>query len=579
MGALVAQFKIDDLKTIFFSSFDRSSYTYVLDSDINEIAKTTSYHSFDIEKNFSTSLSESKFISDTTYEKIADKILSKIEGDLTYVDINGVLKMASYKNIEGTDWTIFTVMRSSVLNSTIDNIVSEITKLSYIIIIIAITLIAFILTTQFKNNETFFKYVYYDTLTGLPNLKKFKLDVEVLLANNPDVEFGCFQLDIQKFKIVNELFGSEIGDEVIKSFTKVAKLLEESEGESKVAYARITSDEFIAILPTTKDFLSEEKRKFFISSMKRIIGSLCDYIVEFRVGRYVVQEGDTIDQIIERVNMAHRRAKEQNIETFIDYDVEYKNSLISQVEITNEMEEALKDEDFRVYLQGKHSLKTGKICGAEALVRWQHKSGNLIPPYVFIPEFEKNGFIVKLDFYMFENCCKIIRGWLDAGLTPVMISVNFSRQIFVDQTFPKTLKGIASKYNVPTKYLEVEITETVVLDHEEKLKAVLVELHEYGFHVSMDDFGTGYSSVDLLRKLDVDIIKLDRDFLYSMFESKRSYDVVDCVIKLAKSLDITTVAEGIEEKEQADKLNEIGCDIAQGFYFARPIPANELKID
>ncbi|MEG0229030.1 MAG: EAL domain-containing protein, partial [Oscillospiraceae bacterium] len=209
-------------------------------------------------------------------------------------------------------------------------------------------------------------------------------------------------------------------------------------------------------------------------------------------------------------------------------------------------------------------------------VRWQKPDGILVSPSEFIPIFENNGFITKLDMYMFEQVCKIIKGWIDLNLPVIHISVNFSRNHLLNYNFINELIEISEKYHVPRKYIEIELTETVIFENEELIEAVLHKIHSAGFTFSMDDFGTGYSSLGLLKNLPVDVIKIDRSFFTNSKYIARANYVVESVMIMAKKLNIYTVAEGIEEIEQIDFLKKIGCDIVQGFYYAKPMPADDF---
>lgn len=208
---------------------------------------------------------------------------------------------------------------------------------------------------------------------------------------------------------------------------------------------------------------------------------------------------------------------------------------------------------------------------AEALVRWQRPDGSLVPPGDFIPIFEQNGFITQLDLYIFKEVCRTQRRWLDEGLPIVPISVNQSRLLFYQKNYLETVHGLVSKYNLDPKYIIIEVTESLATNKAEEIASVISGLHALGFSVSMDDFGSGYSSLNVLRKLSIDELKLDRDFLSSIELETRSRIILRNILELARELHITTVCEGAETRIQADQLRDMGCDIAQGYFFSRPI--------
>ncbi len=241
--------------------------------------------------------------------------------------------------------------------------------------------------------------------------------------------------------------------------------------------------------------------------------------------------------------------------------------------ISKKMEYALKNNEFKLYLQPKYNIKTSRIIGAEALVRWQEKNGNIISPCDFIPLFELNGFIEKLDFYMLESACKQIRKWLDEGEKCIPISVNFSRIHMENEKIVEQIKKVVSGYGIPRKFIEIELTESTMINNERRMVNILNSLHESGFVLSMDDFGSGYSSLGLLKNLNVDIIKMDKSFLTNNTNEEKGNIVIESVIDLAKKLNIKTVAEGVETIEQVAFLECVNCEIAQGYYYSKPVPA------
>lgn len=293
-------------------------------------------------------------------------------------------------------------------------------------------------------------------------------------------------------------------------------------------------------------------------------------------GRYLLLAGEiTFGMAYERVNFAHRKSKNNEDTNLCDYDKEVMAKLLQEKEIENKMVAALIHKEFHVYLQPKVFLENRKIAGAEALVRWDN-GREIISPGLFIPIFEKNGFIVRLDLFMFEQVCILIKSWLDHGKEPIVVSVNFSRRHIKNNDFVSELCRIADQYEVPKHFLEIELTETVMMENEKALLGILEEIHEKGFTLSMDDFGTGYSSLGLLKNIPVDVIKIDRSFFIDAEDIERTKTVLRNMIIMAKELAIHTVAEGVEEEEHVSLLAELSCDIVQGFYFFRPMKAEEF---
>lgn len=263
---------------------------------------------------------------------------------------------------------------------------------------------------------------------------------------------------------------------------------------------------------------------------------------------------------------------------YVYYDESLTEEALHKIEIENKMEKALANEEFLVYLQPKYYLKDELIGGAEALVRWKIPGEELLLPNSFIPIFERNGFVVKLDFYMLRKVCSIIKGWMDLLIEPVVVSVNFSRMHLSNGDFVRELREVVDSYGIERRYIEIEITETVIYDNIEALEGIITELHESGFTISMDDFGSGYSSLSMLKDLPVDVIKMDRSFFINQKDVCRSKIVLGNVIGMAAELGICIVAEGVEDREHIELLRSLNCDMVQGYFYAKPMPENEFRV-
>lgn len=419
------------------------------------------------------------------------------------------------------------------------------------------------------------KQAYYDELTGCRNLAKFKLDAPEIIKQNPDLGYMVVKFDIDRFKLLNEVYGYEMCDKIL---VHLSDAVEKTLDSSCDIHARINADEFIMLI----GFENEQKLLEKIENKDRVISEYLQKLIPdkicIRKGRCHVEKGETdFNSIFEKVNFAHRFAK-KNDTLACNYDGEMKKLALRQKEIESRMEIALKNEEYKVFLQPKYRLSDEKIIGAEALVRWKSGGEVIAYPDSFIPIFEKSGFITQLDMYMFEQACKIIKGWIDSGITPITVSVNFSRLHLSNSDFVKKLSQLADQYGVPHNLLEIEITETAIFDNIEILEKVLLELHSENFTLSMDDFGTGYSSLGLLKNIPVDVIKIDKSFFDDSQDNERAMLVIGSVMDMAKKLKAHTVAEGVETKEKVDLLKHLGCDTVQGYYYAKPMPAEEFTV-
>ena len=409
-----------------------------------------------------------------------------------------------------------------------------------------------------------------DKLTGISNRIRFYDQTQVAiqdLYNN----YAIVLLDIERFKNINDIHGIAEGDQVLRF---VARVLQETYGNQN-NYARLHSDMFVF-------YMSYDKKGEIIKEIeklrKKISNNPFQYDIVTKFGIYLVNDRSIpVNLMCDRAMMAERTVKGNIMKFCAFYDEHYREEMLRAGQIEQDMEKALTEHQYQMYLQPKYRLKDNSLCGAEVLCRWQHPEKGLIPPNDFIPLFEKNGFILKLDEYMWEEACKNIRRWLDQGRSVVPISVNISRYHIQHNDLEKALMELIHKYDLTPDMLNLEITESLFLDKPEELNRVLDRLQKLGFKLEVDDFGSGFSSLNLIRNISVDTIKIDKEFLDSEIASEKGKIVVNHTIGMAKDLHLQVIAEGVETKAHVDFLKNSNCDIAQGFYFARPMPVPEFE--
>lgn len=418
------------------------------------------------------------------------------------------------------------------------------------------------------------RLAYYDPLTGIRNLSKFKIDGVKMVKSHQELKYVVVKLDVEQFKVFNELCGFTEGDRMIRY---IANELSRMLDDSCELVCRVGSDEFALLLAYKTLESVDHRRQTFEKSLEDFSREL-NIRVTCPTGRYFMEPGEfDMTQAYENVNLAHRLAKQRPAPKILDYDQKVKEIANQERQIEQHQETALLMGEFKLFLQPKYRLSDETIVGAEGLIRWNSPKMGMVYPNSFIPLFERNGFVTKIDMWMLEQVCKTLREWLDRGIEPVNISVNFSRLHLGNPNFLNEICHIADSNNVPRSLLEVELTETVLFDHGDLLVSFLRDLHDAGFRFSMDDFGSGYSSLGLLKNLPVDVVKLDRSFFVDAIDVKRERTVITSVIEMAKKLEISTVAEGVEDKAQIDFLKELGCDIVQGYYYAKPMPVADFN--
>lgn len=384
----------------------------------------------------------------------------------------------------------------------------------------------------------------------------------------PDRKYVLIQFDVAKFKAINEMYGESFGDEVLAYFLEALKVL----CNQDQLYVRLTADVFMVMI-------SYETKEDIIGFVEKLNSNLLGYKgVKYRLVFGVAEIEDLNGKLRkygDRAALARQNIKANALEHIGFYEEGMRSVVLNAKLVEDSMEKALANHEFVMYLQPKFSIEHNTMVGAEALARWVHPDRGVIPPLQFIPVFEKNGFIVKMDAYIWEEACKMIRYMLDEGIEPIPISVNVSRVHLKNAIFITTLNNLVEQYQIPKRLLELEITETA--EENSKVVEYVKVLKEYGYTLLMDDFGSGYSSLNTLKDTQFDVVKIDRGFLQDFIGSDRGQKIVEHTIMMTKSIGLDLVAEGVETEEQATFLSGCGCDTVQGFYYAKPMPVEEFK--
>lgn len=433
------------------------------------------------------------------------------------------------------------------------------------------------ITRQKKDREKIETLAFVDPITEGYNRNRFELEMEKSLKNRGDRDYYFISLNMEKFKLINDISGIEKGDRTLHYISDVfISYLREGEH-----IGRFAADRFMMLLYAN----SLEELTLRIESIVERINSFNDgaatkYYLNFKAGVYCTN-GEVLPfaTMYDRANMAIKNARysSDNQLVSISYfrDVDRLN-LMKEKEIEDKVGAALDNNEFVVYLQPKVSVQEKSVAGAEALVRWNDPQEGLLYPDVFIPILENNGSIVKLDLYVFDKVCKMIRKWLDAGYEPIPISVNMSRVHTGDLHFIDQYENIRRQQDIPAHYIEIELTETMIFDNPELYVDIINRIHEAGYSCSMDDFGSGYSSLNTLRDLHFDCLKLDKTF-FSFEHDKRGEDIIESIVDMAEKLGMTSVAEGVETNQQVEFLQNTACDLIQGYVYSRPIPLEEFE--
>lgn len=402
-------------------------------------------------------------------------------------------------------------------------------------------------------------------LKNIGKLQRFRRNVrQLLFSSAKDIAF--IQFDIRKFKIVNDLYGEKFGDEMLDFIREQLN--------------NVCSQEqfFINLRSNVFMIVTEYDRKEELTSLIHRLSvqtvAFKDVKIQMSYGIYMVEDRSMeLRQMEDRAAMARKAAKRNVLTNILFYEEQFKDSLYNRKFIEENMQNAITEHQFMMYLQPKYSITRNKIIGAEALVRWRHPERGMIYPDQFIPIIEENGFIRNVDYYIWSRACRFIQKCEQQGLTPCPISVNVSRVHLKDDACIRFLDELIRDSGISRNLLELEITETAD-DQQVSLKAL--QLKEEGFTLLMDDFGSGYSSLNILLETPFDVIKLDRKFMENMMVSEKGRLILEHVVMMADKLDLGLLAEGVETREQVDLLRSIGCDHVQGYYYAKPMPEEEF---
>ncbi len=417
-----------------------------------------------------------------------------------------------------------------------------------------------------------------DPLTGTKNLHYFTM----LGKQSFDFDSHCSVavLNIRQFKFFNEIFGHDQGNQLLIHEKKII----EKNLNGDEFFCRDTADQFYIFFKETRTDVLRQRLEKIMDEVVQYVDLLhTNYHLKIQCGVAISSEKfilDThFDHLMVRVMFALAKSKENMLSNIWFYDVELHEQEIIDNYIESHMDQALRDHEFQLFLQPKISLKDGTLKSSEALVRWVTHEGRMLFPNQFIPIFEKSGFCIQLDLFMFEQACIQIHEWISQGIEPISISVNQSKLLFYEVDYVERLKQLVDQYQVPAHLITLEILEDLVADNVEEVNEKIHLLHKIGFKVSMDDFGSGYSSLNILGKLDIDELKIDRGFLQEIFNKNndKTRMIVEEIIKLSQALSISTVVEGDETQECHELMKSFGCDYGQGYYYHKPISKSEFN--
>ena len=417
----------------------------------------------------------------------------------------------------------------------------------------------------------------YDSLTGLANRNLFRerLGRALIRVDRNKSLVALMFIDLDRFKNINDTLGHDAGDKLL---IEVSRRLEKCTRDGDTV-ARLGGDEFTVILEDIKhvDDAAVIARKILVAMEPAIKLSGYEVFVTPSIGITIYPLDDTsVNNLLKNADTAMYRAKERGRNGFQFYTAGMNTRTIERLELEAGLRRALKNEEFVLYYQPKIAIDNRQIIGAEALIRWQYKKLGLIPPLKFIPIAEETGLIVPIGEWVIRTACKQVASWQEAGFTDLRMAVNISARQFTDSDIVKVVLDAVIQTNIKPQHLEVEITESMLMEDTSINISALKELKEHGVHISIDDFGTGYSSLSYLKRFHIDALKIDQSFVRDITTDSDDAAIASAVIALGQSLHLTVVAEGVETEEQLSFLKKQGCHEAQGYLFSKPVPAEDF---
>lgn len=512
-----------------------------------------------------------------TLKPFSEQLMRGSSGVGSFV-LDGDKKFIGYSKMQGiNDWYVVSVVSKNVVMNRADVIIGSTYLLCLIVFTALMAIFAVISRSKKRHQQEMESIAFLDGLTKLPSGYKFHLDACHLLKKHAgsDTQMAVVQFNIDRFKYINEIYGYQEGNQILQHIGKT--LQDQVCAGDRIG--RLHGDRFILLT-------SYKTKAELWSRMNELNQHLSEYTSQvtedlhlvIHCGIYIVIDKKMdIYTMMDRAGMAAKSVKGSYGSTCAFFSDEMLEQVVEEQNIERRMHDALANGEFEVYLQPKYDLNDRSMQCAEALIRWNHPEKGLIPPNAFIPVFEKNGFIVQVDLMVFEFVCSLIKRWMDQGIKPIPISVNFSRVHLFRSDFLLNLSSIIKKYSIPPALIEIELTESIVYENIDYLRDVLLKLKCLGFTLSIDDFGTGYSSLSLLQSIPADVIKLDRGFFLNEANDERGRIVIANMIKLAHDLKMRVVAEGVETEAQVQFLQSMNCNLAQGYYFAKPMPVAQFE--
>ncbi|WP_280523679.1 putative bifunctional diguanylate cyclase/phosphodiesterase [Paenibacillus dendritiformis] len=428
-----------------------------------------------------------------------------------------------------------------------------------------------------RSNEKIQHQAFHDELTGLPNRRMLQKRLQERIGPGAEAQgrFAVMVLDIDRFKMINDSLGHAYGDQFLKM---VSSRLLEAAGEASSFIARMGGDEFAVLSPADAEHDSAELAMRIIEQIRLPYQlNRTEFFVTTSIGIAIYPEhGVTASELLRNADKAMYEVKKDGKNDYQFYSAAFDAHLQEKIELENDLRKAVARQELVVHYQPQYTLKENQLIGVEALMRWNHPRKGLLDPSVFIPIAEETGMIYEMGAWILREACRQMQAWHDEGGPQIRVSVNLSTQQFHQSNLCETIRGILEETGLPPEYLELEITESMMMDVTRSTQ-ILQELTALGVYISMDDFGTGYSSLSYLKLFPIRKLKIDRSFMKDVMSNPNDKAIVATIISMAHHLNMRVIAEGVETEDQLQYLIENGCDDIQGFFFSPPVTAEQLQ--
>lgn len=574
MKALAGVYGVDEmLQLLSIDSFEGRGYACIVKDDGSVAVRPEDQTAISGEYNIVSAL-ESQNADDEEPVHVLRAGLKKGEQGVVLAKYNGVSSYFCYTPVGVSDWHLLSIVPSDYVDQRTNSLYLLTVAVGVTVALVFGVIMLFIVIVQHRNRRRLEAIAYVDPVTGGDTAGRFRERYYDVVRTDPR-NLVLVYANIAKFKSYNDREGKEGGDRLLRSaYDMIERQLREGEFA-----ARVSADHFVILLREPDEASTKERLNEFRLTSESVGEQV---LVSMDFGAYILDD-DALEQeftlVTDAANLARASAEKRMLSSGARvgfYDDRLRRRFLREKELEDRFPHALANGEFHMYLQPKVALPERCIVGAEALVRWISPEGMLCPNE-FVPLFERDGVIAELDFYMFCQVCALLKRWEREGRPLFCVSVNVSRSNFdVSDFFARYERHIAEN-QVPARYLEFEFTESVVFDRTGEINQVIRRIHALGARCSMDDFGSSYSSLNMLRSLEVDIIKLDQGFFRGDTDMDKARSIVNGIVGIARDMRIETVAEGIEDMGQVDFLESVGCNVVQGYVFGKPMPADEFQ--